>query len=164
MVQKTAEKEQKLPHIDEIDRKILNILQQNGREKLTSMAKKVGLSVNPVKSRIAALEKSGVIERYMAQIAVEKLGLRLGLHVYLKLTNVSRERFEEMVTYLKGHIRVINLISMHGDYDVYLTIIAKDNIELDDVKMEIREKFKDLIGEWKEVMVSNIYKLEEYRV
>lgn len=163
MAQKAAEKEQKMLHIDEIDRKILNILQRNSREKLTSIAKRVGLSVNPTKKRIANLEKAGVIERYTTNISLDKVGLPLGLHAYIKLTNVTKERFEEMVAYLKGHIRVIDLFSMHGEYDVCLVIIAKDNAELDAIKMEIREKFKDIIGEWKEVMVSRVYKLEEYR-
>jgi len=164
MMQKAVEKEQKMPHIDEIDRKILNILHQNSREKLTSIAKKVGLSVNPVKKRIANLEKFGVIMRYTTNINLDKIGLPIGLHAYIKLTNVSKERFDEMIAYLKANIRVIDLFSMHGEYDVCLVIIAKDNAELDAVKMEIREKFGDIIGEWKEVMVSRVYKIEEYRV
>ncbi len=54
-------------------------------------------------------------------------------------------------------------MSMLGDYDIYLVIIAKDTEELDGIKMEIRQKFGSIIDEWKEVLVTKIYKLEEYR-
>jgi hypothetical protein len=64
---------------------------------------------------------------------------------------------------MKKNPRVIDLMSVLGDYDLYIVLIAKDTLELDRMKREIKEKFADLIGDWKEVLVTEVYKLEEYR-
>ena len=62
---------------------------------------------------------------------------------------------------MKKNSRVINLMSMLGDYDIYIVIVAKNTAEMD--KMEMKQRFSDIIADWKEVLVTEIYKLEEYR-
>ena len=52
-------------------------------------------------------------------------------------------------------------MSMLGDYDIYIVIVAKNTAEMD--KMEMKQRFSDIIADWKEVLVTEIYKLEEYR-
>lgn len=149
--------------LDEKDRRILNILSDNARAKLTYIAKHVQLSVDSVKKRIEKLERNGVITKYTIQPDADALGYKLGVHVYIKLRGITQERYDELITYLKKNIRVIDLMSMAGDYDLYIVMLAKDTQEMDKMKMEIRQKFTDLIDDWEEVIVTNIYKLEEYR-
>jgi len=55
------------------------------------------------------------------------------------------------------------LMSVLGDYDVYIVLLAKDPNDLEKMKLELKQKFTDLIGDWKEVLVTKIYKLEEYK-
>ena len=64
---------------------------------------------------------------------------------------------------MKKNPRVIDLMAMLGDYDIYIVMLAKNTSELDKMKLEIKQKFTDLIGDWKEVLVTKLYKLEEYR-
>ena len=51
-----------------------------------------------------------------------------------------------------------------GDYDFTCVLIAKDSNELEKLSTEIRQKFKDLIDEWKGMLVLKTYKFEEYNL
>ena len=163
MKAKNKEKNEEIRHLDEIDRRILNILAQNSRSKLTKIAKEIQLSVDSTKKRIEKLEKDGVIKKYTIQINDARIGYNFGVHIYAKLKNVTKERYEEFISYMQKNPRVINLMSMLGDYDIYIVIVAKNTAEMDKMKLELMQKFTDLIGDWKEVLVTKIYKLEEYR-
>ena len=74
--------------IDEIDKKILQLLKNNARISLTEIAKKVGLSVMGVKNRISRLEKKGIITNYSVNIDYTKLGYNIiafvGISVEIK--------------------------------------------------------------------------------
>ncbi len=154
---------QKIRQLDEKDRRILNILGENARAKLTVIARQVQLSIDSTKKRIEKLEKDGVIAKYTIQPNPDKYGLSLGIHIYIKLMNVTKDRYDEFISTMKKNPRIIDLMSMLGDYDVYIVLLAKDTIELDKMKIEIKQKFSDIIADWKEVLVTQIYKLEEYR-
>lgn len=163
MEQKISTKQKKIRDIDEIDRRILNILAQNSRSKLLHIAKQIGLSIDSTKKRIKKLEENKVITKYTIQVNDKKLGYPIAAHIYVKLKDITKEKVDEFIDYLQKEIRVIDLMSMLGDYDIYIVIIAKDTEALDEIKMEIRQKFSTIIDEWKEVLVTKIYKLEEYR-
>ena len=64
-------------HMDETDQKILRILQDNARTSLKDMGEKTFLSSPAVSSRIAKLERSGVITGYRGLIDSEKLGYHI---------------------------------------------------------------------------------------
>lgn len=163
MEEKSQVKPQKIRDIDEIDRRILNILAQNSRSKLLQIAKQIGLSIDSTKKRIKKLEENKIITKYTIQVNDIKLGYPIAAHIYVKLKDITKEKLDELINYLQKEIRVIDLMSMLGDYDIYIVIISKDTLEVDDIKMEIRQKFGSIIADWKEVLVTKIYKLEEYR-
>ncbi|MBI2545358.1 MAG: AsnC family transcriptional regulator [Candidatus Aenigmarchaeota archaeon] len=153
----------KLREVDEKDRQILNILSKNARTKLTVIARQIGLSVDSTKKRIQKLEFDGVINKYTIQVGVTKLGLLQATHVYVKLKDIVKEKYNALIEDMMKNPSVIDLMTMLGDYDLYIVFLSKDNMEMDEMKLEIREKFGSIIGEWKEVVVSRLYKLEEYR-
>ncbi|CAM2194723.1 Leucine-responsive regulatory protein [Paraburkholderia kururiensis] len=71
--------------IDAIDRRILAILQENGRLSNQEIAERVNLSPSPCLRRIRRLEESGVIRGYVALLAPQKLGLDLLAYVSVRL-------------------------------------------------------------------------------
>ena len=163
MSYKGTETDEKIRVLDETDRRILNILSDNARTKLTVIARKVNLSIDSTKKRVQKLEDDGVITKYTIQPDVHKLGLTMGIHIYIKLRNINQERYDEFIEEMKKNSRIIDLLSMMGDYDIYLVILAKNSHDYDKIKMEIKQKYTDIIGEWKELIVANLYKLEEYK-
>ncbi len=149
--------------LDRIDRDILNMLSKNARAKLTQIAKRIGLSVDATKKRILKLERDGVIAQYTIQVNPRIIGLPLAIHIYLQLRNFSQKRFDEFMDYLRGNPRVIDVMSVAGDYDLYIVFLAADPDDLDKRKNEIKQRFSDMIGDWKEVIVTKVYMLEEYK-
>ncbi|MBI4895443.1 MAG: AsnC family transcriptional regulator [Candidatus Aenigmarchaeota archaeon] len=147
--------------IDAIDRQILNILAKNGRAKLTQIAKDIKLSVVSTKKRVDKLEKS-VIKRYTIQTDDKMLGINTGVHIYTKLKDITRDRYDEFIAKLVKNPKVIDVITVIGDYDIYIVMIAKDREEMEDMKLKIRQDFSDIIADWKEVIVARVHKLEEY--
>ena len=112
------EKTEEIRPLDVIDRRILNILSDNARTKLTKIAKDVQLSIDSTKKRIMKLEKDGVIEKYTIQPNAGKIGTGLGIHIYLKLKDIDKEKYDEMIKDLIKNPRVIDLMGMLGDYDL----------------------------------------------
>ncbi len=149
--------------LDEKDRKILEILQENGREKLTIVARKVGLSIDSVNKRIKKLVKKGIIARFGIFIDPKAAGFPIVADNKIKLQNITEENYQKFISYLKAHQRVIELISVSGDFDITCVIIAKDTQELDRISLDIRQKFSGLIAEWKGILVTKVHKFEEYK-
>ena len=147
--------------IDEKDKKILHVLQENGREHLNKIAKKVGLSIDSTHKRIKIMIEKGI---FVPTILIDPrvIGFHLIADVKIKLKNVSQKALDDFISHLKKHPRCIELLSIMGDYDFTLVLIAKDWDELEKLSTEIRQKYKDLIDEWKSNLVLKTHKFEEY--
>ena len=154
-------KPHKIRPLDEKDRKILNILTENARTKLTIIAKNVQLSVDSTKKRMERMERDGIISKYI--VRAEDPEIHMGVHIYIKIRNMSQNRYDEFIDAMKKNPRCIDLMAVLGDYDIYVVLLGKNPQDLDRMKLEIKQKFNDLIGDWKEVLVTKIYKLEEYK-
>jgi len=153
----------KLREIDDIDRLLLGFLAQNARKKLTSLARELGLSIDSTKKRMLKLEQDKIIFKYTLQVDSEKLGLPLGVHVYVKLKDIVKEKYDELIDELNRNHRVIVLMDMLGEYDLFIVFLARDTLDMDEMKKEIRQKFGSIIGEWKEAVVSKVHQLEDFR-
>jgi Lrp/AsnC family leucine-responsive transcriptional regulator len=70
--------------IDDIDRKMLMILQQDARASSAEIARQVGLAPSAIHERLRKLEARGVIERYEARLCAEALGLGLVAFVFVR--------------------------------------------------------------------------------
>lgn len=81
--------------IDDIDRQILNILQQNARTPNAEIARQVGMAPSAVLERIRKLETRGVIRGYEARIDPEALGLSLLAFVFVRADDTVGERTGE---------------------------------------------------------------------
>jgi DNA-binding Lrp family transcriptional regulator len=147
--------------IDEKDKQILNILQKNGREQLTIIAKKVNLSIDSVHKRIKEMIRK---EIFFPTILINprKVEYPLIADIKIKLRNVSQEQREKFISSLKNHPKCIDLLAVMGDFDFTCVLIAKDSNEFETLSTEIRQKHKELIDEWRGILVLKTYKFEEY--
>ena len=87
--------------LDAIDRKILALLQSDGRITMAELADKVGLSVSPCHRRVKLLEERGVITRYIASVDQKSLGLHVSVFISIKLARQKEEdlnRFERAIS------------------------------------------------------------------
>ncbi|GEM_PF-522558 len=147
--------------LDEKDIKILMILQKNGRESLTSIAKQVHLSIDSINARIKEMQNKGIFQ-FGIFIDPRKIGFSIVTDIKIKLHNITTEEKEEFIKYLIKHPRTIDVISIMGDYDLTCVIIAKDTKELDKMSTKIREKYSKIIADWKPMLIMETIKFEYY--
>lgn len=112
------------PHsIDEIDRRILRALRQDGRLSNTKLAEKVGLSTTPSWNRVRALEEAGVIEGYAAMLSQKALGYPDTVIIEVTLDRHDDEIFEKFGLALAELPEVMEAYLLTGEYD-YLIKVA----------------------------------------
>lgn len=112
--------------MDGYDKKILAELQLNGRLTVTELAERVGLSLSPCHRRLKALEQSGAIRDYRAQLDPRAVGLNFSALVFVTMKEGHQEgvaRFEQAVTEIP---QVIEARRLFGDSDFMLHVVAKD--------------------------------------
>ncbi|MFT3802183.1 MAG: winged helix-turn-helix transcriptional regulator [Burkholderiaceae bacterium] len=103
--------------LDRIDRKLLRLLQQNGRMSMTELAERVGLSVTPCSERVKRLERDGVIEGYYARLNPQALGHALLVFVEIKLSAKSGTIFDD---FRREVLKLPNVLECHlvsGEFD-----------------------------------------------
>lgn len=112
--------------MDNKDREILSLLQNNGRMSISEIAVKVSLSDTPCLRRVKKLEESGVISGYSAQLNNKELGLNVLIYAFIKLqgnTDKNAELFEQAALALDN---VLECSVISGRHDYLLKVISKD--------------------------------------
>ena len=112
--------------LDEIDRRILDVLQNNARIANVDLADRVGVSASPCWRRVREMEESGVIARYVTLVAPAALGLQVSVFVQVTLEKQiegALEIFEEAV---RLRPEVMECYLMTGDADYYLRVVVAD--------------------------------------
>ena len=79
--------------IDRYDRRIMEVLQQDGRLSNQELADRIGLSPSPCLRRVRALEESGYLIGYRALVNAKKLGLSLMALIHISMDQHTPERF-----------------------------------------------------------------------
>ncbi|MCZ4312482.1 winged helix-turn-helix transcriptional regulator [Comamonadaceae bacterium G21597-S1] len=82
--------------LDRIDRKILDILQREGRLPMTELAQRIGLSTSPCSERVRRMERDGVITGYHARVSPKALGKNLLVFVEITLASKSDQIFDKV--------------------------------------------------------------------
>lgn len=103
--------------LDRLDRKILDLLQRDGRMSMTELASQVGLSASPCTERVKRMERSGVIAGYHALVKPEALGKTLLVFVEIKLSAKSGDVFESVRRELLHMPEVMECHLVSGNFD-----------------------------------------------
>lgn len=103
--------------LDRIDRRILDILQRDGRISMTELAGEVGLSASPCTERVKRMERAGVISGYFARVDPEALGKTLLVFVEIKLSTKSGDVFDAVRKELLHMPEVMECHLVSGSFD-----------------------------------------------
>ena len=121
--------------MDKADIKILNALQDDGRITNQSLADKVGISSAACWRRTKAMEKKGVIKKYMAIVDAKAVGIGLCVFVNISLTRHSKENAELFAKAVQQRAEVQECYAVTGDADFMLRVMVP-NIESYDKFLE----------------------------
>lgn len=112
--------------LDQIDRKLLEILQSSGKITNAQLSKEIGLSPAPTLERVKKLENSGIIESYHAQLDREKIGMGVMTFVQVTLSGHKKSITEAFVKIIEKVPEIIECHHVTGSCDFLLKVIAKD--------------------------------------
>src|ERR1700740_2679870 len=112
--------------LDAIDRKILALLQSDGRITMAELAEKVGLSVSPCHRRVKLLEERGVITRYIATVDQKSVGLHVSVFISIKLARQKEEDLDRFARAISKWDEVLECYLMTGNRDYLLRVVAAD--------------------------------------
>ena len=112
--------------IDDIDRKILTLLQSNCRAPIADTAEKVGLSPSACHRRIGQLEKAGLIEYYAARLNGTALGYAMTFYLEVSLESQSDAALAEFEAAALASKEVLECHLMTGDADYLIKVASRD--------------------------------------
>lgn len=121
--------------IDDIDREILNIVQQDGRVSNAEIARQVGLAASAVLERLRKLEDRGVIKGYFASVDPKQVGFGLIAFVFVR-TNECGDGTDELLARIP---EVLEVHDVAGEDSYLLKVRATDP---EDLARLLREKLK----------------------
>ena len=115
-----------MPVLDDIDRRILRTLQQNGRISNVELAAAVGLSPSPCLRRVRLLEESGVIDRYVAVLDGARIGVGLTVFARIWFKTQDAETTELFARTIRSYPEVVECYLTTGECDALLRIVTAD--------------------------------------
>ncbi len=112
--------------IDDRDRRILTLLQEDSRISNADLAEKVGMSPSALWRRVRALEEAGVIQRYGAVVDPAAMGLGFEAIVHVHLTRHDPDRIVEFIRAVERSPEVQECYATTGQSDYHLRVLCAD--------------------------------------
>ena len=112
--------------LDDTDRKILELLQQDSNITNAQLANDIGLSPAPTLERVKKLEQSGVIKGYHARVDAAAVGIGVSTFV---LVNLKGHNKENIIRFTKAIAEIPEVVECHhvtGQADFMLRIVCAD--------------------------------------
>lgn len=122
--------------VDEIDTKILELLQRDGRMKRSAVAEEVGLSVSAVSERMRKLRERGVIEGYRAVVDAKRL--HLDITAFIRVSVDGSEHYPTFVSQVTEMEEVLELHSITGAGSHVMKVRTKNTTTLERFLSEIQ--------------------------
>lgn len=113
-------------HLDQIDRRILDLLQTQAGINATAIGEKIGLSQSACWRRIQRLRDEGIIKDQAVQIDREKVGLNTMVFAHVKLTSHGRSNLADFSKAIRKYPEVLDCYVVLGNVDFLLRIVTED--------------------------------------
>ena len=115
---------------DKLDRAILRRLQENGRETYDVIGAQIGLSPSAVLRRVKRLEEAGVIDRYVALVPPERVGLGLTAYLNVRLEKHTESHKRNPMDLFRASVQtwpeVVECAALTGEMDYLLRVVVAD--------------------------------------
>ena len=112
--------------MDDMDRRILRILQVDCSLSVSDVARQVGLSASPCWKRINRMQSDGVIKRQAAVLDADRLGFGLTVFVSIKTGEHSSDWLREFAEKITAMPEVMEFHRMAGEVDYLLKVVVQD--------------------------------------
>ena len=120
--------------LDEIDKKIIKVLEDDARTSLRKISELVKVSLGTVSNRVKKMEKNGVIKGYSVILDPDQIGWELNVVIGLR---IQKGRLIEIQEKIAKDSRVHGVYDVTGDFDSMVIARAKNRKDLDDVSKNV---------------------------
>jgi len=136
-----------MPKLDRYDRRILELLQEDGRISNQDLADRIGLSPSPCLRRVRALEDSGIVAGYRALLDAGKLGLDLTAILSISMDRHTPERFAAFDAAVGALPEVLECLLITGrDADYQLKVVVQDMAAYQDLLLNKITRIEGVTG------------------
>ena len=142
--------------MDQIDKKILELLQEDATLPTSEVADRVGLSTTPCWRRIQNLEKEGYITGRVALLDRKKLNVGVDVFVSIRTSQHNAAWFDKFSDVVTGFPEVVEFYRMSGDSDYLMRVAVPDIAAFDAF-------YKRLIGDVDMLDVSSSFAMEQIK-
>ena len=142
--------------VDRLDRKILQILQEDATVPVAEIGRRVGLSTTPCWRRIQKLEEDGVIRGRVALLDPVKVNTRVTVFVSIRTNMHSLEWLKRFSEVIQEFPEVVEFYRMSGDVDYLLRVVVPDIAAYDAF-------YKRLIAKIEIRDVSSVFAMEQIK-
>jgi DNA-binding Lrp family transcriptional regulator len=129
---------------ENLDRKLVNELLEDGRASLRSLAEELDVSVTTVSNHLSELEEAGIIDGYTPRVDYDALGYDVTAVLQLKVEGPALVEVTERLT---DHEQMTSVYEVTGNYDI---VAIGKFVDTDDMNDEIKRLLTD-----PEIMESN---------
>ena len=143
--------------MDDVDRKILSLLQLNADLALADIAERVGLSTTPCWRRIQNLEKAGVIRARVALLDPARINLGVTVFVRIRTNRHDLDWLRQFAAAVADIPEIVEVYRISGDIDYVLKAVVPDIASYDAI-------YKQLIGRVPMMDVSSNFAMEEIKL
>jgi len=116
--------------LDDVDKKLLDILQENADLTYAELGKILGISPSTVYTRVKRLRERGYIKRIVAEVSPEMMGYNLRSLVFL---SVDVKKYNEIVNQLLKYPQIKTIYDITGEWTFAIEALVKDHKELTDL-------------------------------
>ncbi len=120
--------------LDAIDRKLLNLLQEDAKVPYAKLAKRLGISSSGVHKRVKRLVDEGVIKKFVAIIDPQLLGKKLKAFIGI---STAPGTCGEVIAQLNKRPEVLEINEVAGEHDLFVKIITDDTLKLNEILHEM---------------------------
>ena len=120
--------------LDEIDRKIIRVLEKDARTSLRKISELVDVSLGTVSNRVKKMERNGVIRGYSVILNPDEIGWELNVVIGLR---IQKGRLIEIQEKIAKDSRVHGVYDVTGDFDSMVIAREKNRNDLDDLSKNV---------------------------
>ncbi|OGJ16914.1 hypothetical protein A3K73_00565 [Candidatus Pacearchaeota archaeon RBG_13_36_9] len=154
----TKDKQEK---IDEVDEDIIKVITNNARMPLTEIAEKLNKTPRIVQYRLKELEKKKIILAYKVHLNPKAIG-RLFCKAIIYSASVTEERTNDFMDYISSIPGAVWPQRLMGNWDFEIDFESESYDAFQDIILDLKEKFPDIVKDHEFCIISKEYKLDLY--
>jgi DNA-binding Lrp family transcriptional regulator len=148
--------------LDEKDREILKVLLNNARSSVATIAERTNILRDTVSKRIDKLKEKGVVLGFDTTLDPVALGYNYFAHIFIKLEALPKEELLDFYNKLKDTPEITHITKILGNFDLVLTVVARDGMHFDEIIENIKRNPKKIIEKLEVATITSEDKLNDF--